>query len=170
MIKIEIDSHNVTEALKKLSSQVENMYPVFDDIWDLLVQNIQEHLGRGETPWGDQFETLQDATKVDRFRGGKKYNKNGTTSVRFYRHMTGDHIPLNDTRKHIYNRIDHVATRQSLEVGWGGEDPIGQVHQFGSDKNNIPARPFLPIHDDAVDLPADWESAILEAITKHLEK
>lgn len=147
MIKFEIDSHNVTEALKKLSIQVENMQPAFDDIGDLLVQNIQEHLGLGETPWGDQFEPLK-ASKGKRAGG----------------------LPLNDTRKHIYDRIDHVATQQSLEVGWGGEDPIGQVHQFGSDKNNIPARPFLPIRNDAVALPADWETGILDAIKTHLEK
>jgi phage gpG-like protein len=152
MIKIEIDSRIIAAALARLEAAVTDMRPAFDDIGASLVANIQLQLGQGETPWGDLFEPL----KRPRKRQGKGI---------------GGDVPLNDTRQHIYNRITHNLTDNGVEVGMldnGGEDPIGQTHQFGRGK--ILARPFMPIKNGAVDLPADWLDEILETIERHISK
>ena len=129
MIKIEVDSREIAAALQKLKKAVTDMRPAFDEIGKGLVDNIQLQLGQGETPWGDPFDELADATKIARFRGGKKYNKNGATSAKFYRHMTGNFVPLNDTGEHIYNRITHNPSSTGVEVGMLDSDtaPIGPL-------------------------------------------
>ena len=153
MIKVEVDSREIEAALKKLEKAVTDMRPAFDEIGAGLVANIQLQLGQGETPWGDPFEPLKQP---------RKRQGNGI----------GGDVPLNDTRQHIYNRITHNPSSTGVEVGMLDNDGalIGRVHQFGSDKNNIPARPFMPIKNDAVDLPDDWVDEILDTITRHIDK
>lgn len=191
MIKIEVDSREIDQALRNLSQAVTHMRPAFEDIGRSLVDNIQLHLGDGETPWGDPFEPL----KHPRRRQGKR--------------IAGD-VPLNDTHQHIYNRITHQADNNSVEVGMNENEVIGRTHQFGAtisraarsqkayfkvNKNtgaskfakksranfeqwvtigahetHIPARPFFPIRNGAVDLPATWEQQILNKIAEHIRK
>ena len=53
----------------------------------------------------------------------------------------------------IYNRIPHNASGHNVEIGMNENVAIGVTHQFGSEDNNIPARPFLPILNGSVSLP-----------------
>lgn len=151
MIKIEVDSREIDAALKRLEASTDNLRPALDDVGAGLVANIQDQLGQGQTPWGDAFAPLAKPRK----RQGKR--------------RAGD-VPLNDTHQHIYNRIEHVASHNDVEVAWYGDSLLGFAHQFGSEKNHITARPFMPIKDDAVDLPADWEAEILDTLISHIEK
>lgn len=153
MIKFEIDSHQVTEALEKLTNRVDNMRPVFDDIGAMLVSNIDFCFRDSQSPWGEPWDELKQ-------RQGK---------------------PLMDSGL-LRQSITHRADSHSVEIGTNKD--YAPTHQFGAAKGkygktkrgapipwgNIPARPFLPIHDDAVDLPSDWEMAILNAIQGYLEK
>lgn len=146
MIKIEVDNREITEALKRLEASVDDMQPAFDDIGASLVANIQVQLGQGKTPWGNAFEPLK--ARRGRRVGG---------------------IPLNDTRQHIYNRITHNADSHSVEIGMNENAPIGITHQFGSKSKNIPPRPFMPIQDDQVNLPAEWQDELIETLLNHIE-
>ena len=148
MITIELDSHAVNAALNTLAQNIDNMYPAFDDIGVALVFDIRQNLGRGESPWGIPFDPLL------------KPRRRGTG--------VGD-IPLNDTRQHIYNRITHNADRHSVDIGMIENVLIGQTHQFGSEDKNIPARPFLPIWNDAVMLPPGWEQEVIDIINRHMQ-
>ena len=149
MIRITIDTKAVNAELDRIKHTVVGMHTAMERIGNDLVSRIQMHLGHGETPWGQAFAPLK--AKRGRRVGG---------------------IPLNDTRQHIYNRITYQAGSSSVEIGMldGSTAPIGRVHQFGSSKKNIPPRPFLPIRNDAVDLPPGWENDIVETIKRHLSK
>jgi phage gpG-like protein len=150
VITINIDSHAVTEALNRLASRVNNLSPALDDIGDSLVQNIQLNLGQGLTPWSAPFVPLKQPRRHGRGTG------------------IGD-VPLNDTRQHIYNAITHAVFGDSLSVGMNENSEIGSKHQFGSTEDRIPARPFLPIKDNQVILPNDWENEVTSIISHYLE-
>lgn len=149
MIRIEIDTHEVTRALNRLLNHVDDMRPAFDDIGAALVTRILDGFDNSEDPWGQSWEDLARPRR----RQGKG---------------SGGDKPLMDTRQHIYQRITHNPDSHGVTIGMNENQPIGVTHQFGSPSKNIPARPFLPIRNNQVDLPSDWEREILGIIEKHL--
>lgn len=146
MIKIEIDSHALSQALNRLEQRTSNLRPAMESIGAALVSDIQGGLSDGRTPWGDPFAPLKA------MRG---------------RRVGGQ--PLMDTRKHIYEKITHNADNNSVEVGMFENEAIGMAHQYGSEKRGIPARAFLPIRNDRADLPSSWEAELIAAIVRHLD-
>lgn len=153
-LSIQVESQSVISALQNLTRHVNNMQPVYDDIGAMLVGRITENLGRGITPWGDSFQPLSESyIKAKPRRAGG--------------------IPLNDTRQHIYQKITHHSNNDGVEVGLFDNDAekIGAHHQFGSkpgSRQNIPSRPFLPIINNAADLPYSWEQDIVDIISDYL--
>lgn len=146
-VTAEIDLSEVTAELQRLQQRVRDLKPAFKEIGILLSSKAREKTGRGIDAWDNPFAELK-ATRGRRVGG----------------------VPLNDTRQHIYNKITHLATAQQLEVGILENSPIAATHQFGSSKKNIPARPFLPIRESGqVDLPEDWNAAILDVIKAHFQ-
>lgn len=155
-ITITFDDAAIQRALKQLSGQIADLTPVMDDIGQTLADNIRLNLGEGRQYDGQPMVPL----KQQRPRQG---------------HRRVSDVPLNDTRQHIYNRITHQADAHSVAVGMNEEVNIGALHQFGGQagrgrKVTIPARPFLPIRDGAVDLPTAWAEAIQTIIRTALEE
>jgi phage virion morphogenesis protein len=153
-ITITLDDAALRHTLDKLSAHIENMDAVMDDIGAAMVQNILLNLGDGKQYDGMPMAPL----KRPRRRQGRG---------RF-----GD-TPLNDTRQHIYNKITHTFDAHSVAIGMNEEVNIGALHQFGGQagrgrKTTIPARPFLPIKNNAVDLPAAWTQEIHDIIKNAL--
>lgn len=182
-ITFSFDDAQLKRALNSLKAAMDDMQPVMEKIGDTLQNEIRLQLGKGETPWGEPFEPLKRPRKSGRY----------------------GEIPLNDTRQHIYNRITHVADRDSVSIGMNENEDIGAIHQFGGTTHHaamgwkqpfkinqktgvrrfaklkhanfiqfvshggydvdIPARPFLPIRNDQVDLPPAW-AAQVERIVK----
>lgn len=181
---IEVDTRAVYTALLSLAERSDVTPAILEDIGDLLANNIREKIKQGRTPWGEPFKPLRSLTINTRFRGGKRYTKSGATTSRFFRHMTGNHVPLNDTGQHIRERVTYRVSGKSVLVGIldSQNAKIGRVHQFGAvirAKNakylaipigdgtyrfkkqvTIPARPYLPIRGGRVDLPASWAEEI----------
>ncbi len=152
MIKVSINSAEVTAALDKLSNKVKNLSPVYDAIGLGMVENIRLGISEGETPWGETFQPLKSL---------RRNNQNPRVAD----------VPLNNTRQHLYNKITSQAGSKGVEIGIFENAPIGITHQFGSQKKNIPARPFLPINQAGeADLPADWQEEILSAIQAHIDQ
>lgn len=185
-MNVTIDDDAINEALRNLLAQAGGERLLKKAVFDLQ-RRIRMNLGQGKTPWGTPFAPLSKLTVNGRFRMGKRYTKGGATTAKFYRHMTGNHVPLNDTRQHIYNRINGVVNGRQGFIGIMDSQnaKIGRVHQFGAvikakrakylaipvgggivlkKSVKIPARPFLPIRPSGrVDLPQDWQKD-LEAI------
>jgi phage virion morphogenesis protein len=147
---IQANTQPVIDALNHLQQRLTpaGMHAVFNQIGETLQNNIQANLGVGKTPYDAPFDPL----KKPRKRQGSR--------------IAGD-IPLNDTRTHIYSRITFNADGNGVDVGMlNDEDNIGQVHQFGSSKKNIPARPFMPIVNNQVVLPPEWEREVFSAMLR----
>jgi phage virion morphogenesis protein len=149
---IHIDASQVNHELQRLQAHLtpNGMQPAYADIGQILRSAIQDKLGEGKTPWGSDFDPL----KKPRKRQGSRIAGN---------------IPLNDTHQHIYNKITFQADNTGVEVGMFENVKIGETHQFGSSKKNIPARPFLPIMSNQTVLPSDWNQDILDIINQHLQ-
>ena len=152
MTTITLDDAEINAALNNLVRHINNLQPAMDSIGEALVGLIQEQLGRGETPWGDPFEPLSAAyiDAMPRRAGG---------------------IPLNDTHQHIFNRINAQSGSDYVKVGLldNPQTPgLAIAHQFGSDRNGLPARPYLPIRIGQADLPQDWADEVLRQIEAHL--
>lgn len=194
-MRITVADAKLKRALVALVSRIDNPSQELNDIGDALASNIRANLGRGLQYDGAPMKPLASGTVNARFRGGKRYTSRGATTAKFYRHMTGKHVPLNDTGQHIYNRITHqVIGRDTVVVGMldSAAAKIGRVHQFGATiraKNarflaipvgdgirlvkqvTIPRRPFLPLTGTgAVDLPAAWRSELLEIMKSSLSE
>lgn len=190
MISVQVTG-DVAGSLSELIAQVEGLESgggAMDDVGDILVNLIRAQLRSGQTPWGQKFEPLAKFTINTRFRGGKRYTKSGGMTARFTRHMTGNHVPLNDTGKHIADRITSARTTAGVVVGMLDNEgnKIGRVHQYGAvirakrakylaipvgdgsfrfkKQVKIPARPFMPIRNNRVDLPAEWVDQIVERL------
>ena len=144
---IEINTTQVITVLNHLMQSVSpvGMQPVFRQIGEVLQSEIQSNLGRGQSPWGIPFDPLLRP---------RKSGSNG--------------LPLNDTRKHIYDRITFNSDANGVEVGMFEDAPIGTTHQFGLPEKNIPARPFLPILGGHVDLPNEWNIKMMDVVNRHL--
>lgn len=143
-----------------------NPSPMLDSIGAVMVSEIHGVLSDGTDPWGMPHEPLK----------------------------LRDGVPLNDTRQHIYNRITHSVSTDSVTVGMlDSPEHIGQVQQFGTMDNpikpkkgkylrfkdksgswhalkevKIPPRPFFPIRSGVVDLPEAWEKEIKVAVKQSL--
>jgi len=177
MIKAIIEDKAVLAALAKAKAGTENLRPVMDNIGQALVSRIQQALSRGTDPWGRPHTPLSGVTVDLRFRGGKRFGKRGAATAKYARHMGGNHVPLLDTRQHIYNRVTHRADNTSVAIGINDSDNarIGAIQQFGGKagrgrKVDIPARPFLPIRNNQVDLPSSWHDEVNGIIRRALEK
>ena len=144
---IAIEISQVIAALTQLQGRCENMQPVFDGIGQRIANNIRLNLGVGLDSWGNPFEPLKKPRKTD----------NGF----------GKGVPLNDTRQHIFNKITFNPGHDGVEIGILEPTPIGMTHQFGSEKKNIPARPFMPIVGNQVDMPSDWNAEIMRIIDEY---
>lgn len=152
-----IDDDGVKRLLTNLKKVMSDMSPIMNDIGQTLQDKIHESLGRGYTPWGQKMVPLKSR----------------------------DGVPLNDTRAHIYDRITHAYDKTSVAVGMNEEVAIGYTHQFGAiikprnanalvftvrgkkviaKQVTIPARPFLPIIDNAVVLPEEWRDSIIKSL------
>jgi phage gpG-like protein len=139
----------VIDALNHLQQRLTpaGMHTVFNQIGETLQNNIQANLGVGKTPYDAPFDPLKKPRKTQGSR------------------IAGD-IPLNDTRTHIHSRISFHADSNGVEVGMLNDPIIGQVHQFGSSEKNIPARPFMPIVNNQVVLPPNWEREVFSAMLR----
>lgn len=152
MITITINDAELASALDNMIRSANIAPAAFDEIGAGLADNIRLGIRDGETPWGEPFAPLKRA---------RRNSQDTRISDK----------PLNDTRQHIYNKITHRATGDGVEVGMFENAPIGLTHQFGSKKNNIPARPFMPIDPGGnASLPASWEAEIMATVIRHLDQ
>jgi phage virion morphogenesis protein len=142
MINIQIDTHEVTQALDRLSRASSDLRQPLDEIGQTIEDNIALLFRDAESPEGEPWADLK--------------------------HRVGK--PLNDTGR-LKNSFTHNVSGNSVEIGTNVEYAIthqkgaskGQ-YAAGVPWGDIPARPFLP--DGS--LPAAWEADVLDIIIDHL--
>ncbi len=139
--KINIEAEGLDEirqALERLQRAAGHLTPVFRDIGEDLLAAHDERFRRQESPEGDPWAPLSE-----KYRARKKRNKNKI-------------LVLDDL---LGGTLRYQATAGSLV--FGTDRVYGATHQFGRDKANIAARPFLG-------LSSDDERRVLELIGEHL--
>jgi phage virion morphogenesis protein len=159
MLTITVDDAEVMAALDKLRSRASDMTPAMQDIGEELVTRILDSFEREATPYGAQWAPLKPETILGRARRfkTKKAKQAAVANPRI----------LQDTG----------YLRSSIEIQSVGNDHVtvwsraeyAAVHQFGSARKNIPARPFFPVREDRVDLPPEWQRAIVNQIKLHMQ-
>jgi phage virion morphogenesis protein len=159
MMTITVDDRAVMQALAKLRERVQNTEPAMRDIGEELVSRILDSFEREASPYGDKWAPLKPQTIRGRARRFKtKKAKAAALSIPRILQDTGtlrSSIEIQSVSR------DHVTVWSRVEYA--------AVHQFGSGRKNIPARPFFPVRGDRVDLPPEWQKSIINQIALHLK-
>lgn len=140
------DDDPVRRRLAAMAARVADLQPALREIGETLKANIQMGFRDGADPWGRPWEPL--------------------------RHRQGQ--PLRDTGQ-LMNSINwQLRGRQGVQIGPSDNAGKSRMHQFGGISRGafygarIPARPYLPIRDGAVDLPQAWAGEVLEIVNDHI--
>jgi phage gpG-like protein len=147
-------------AIADLIAAGSSMRPAMQRIGDDFTAEVQLGFRDGTDPWGNKWAPLSPLT-VSRRRG------NSSTPLRDNGILGNSITPSN-------------ATANSVEVVT--MDIRAPTHQFGASKGAygrtsrggpipwgaIPARAFLPIRNNEVDLPGHWEQIANTAVSDHI--
>lgn len=142
-------------AIADLIAAGSSMQPAMQRIGDDFTAEVQLGFRDGTDPWGNKWAPLSPLT-VSRRRGNS-------------------YTPLRDTGILGNSITPSNATANSVEVGT--MDIRAPTHQFGAAKHaygkrtpwgNIPARAFLPIRNNEVNLPGHWEQIANTAVSDHI--
>lgn len=178
-ISIKLEDSEVKALLGRLHGLTSNLSPAFKAIGAELQSNIQQGFKTQSDPWGNKWQALSLNTRImraNRQTKGKNYTKKGVTTRSFYNAMTGNMQILRDTSR-LLSSINYQANANGVEVGTS--DTLGKalMHQFGGTIKGrmfrgakVPARPFLPIRNGKVDLPASWADDVKDILNTHIQK
>jgi len=179
MIKIELDSREVAEALQRLSKRIDDMYPVFDDIGAALVSHINDGFNGSHDPWGKPWDALKHRSGkplLDKghlrasitHRPGRDSVAIGTHLEYAAVHQFGANLQRAARSQKAYFKVN--KNTGASKFAKKSRANFEQWVTIGGHETTIPARPFMPIRNGAVDLPASWEQEILNTITQHITK
>jgi len=157
MIHVDIDDHQVRQALEDLRRRTSNMKPAMHAIGQAMVEGSRDRILSGHDWTGQPFAPNSPATLAR-----KKGNK-----------------PLIDSKSFVSGRLHYSASADSVTVGSSAKQAA--VLQFGAKKGafgatkrggkipwgDIPARRYLPIREDG-QLDDAARSLILDAIRVYL--
>jgi phage virion morphogenesis protein len=140
MIKV-TNLKNVSKKLQTIEKNANNLRPALENIALILEDDIQTNFDNESDSTGRKWKRLKKNTlKYKNKRGYKKKLQN---------------------RGILASSITSSVTNKSVEVGTNLS--YAAVHQKGSEKKNIPARPFMPIDEDG-QIPVTLEKEIIEEI------
>jgi phage virion morphogenesis protein len=169
---ITVDDAAVQAKLKELSARVKNMNPVLQTIGEGIVERTKRRFETSTDPAGTPWKPNSAATLgllTARLSGQKsKVKKDGSLNARGQRALANKKplIAAGDLRRQftigVTNGILTVSNTQKYAAiqQFGGK--AGRGH-----KVTIPARPFLPIHQNGTLYPAE-QSEILKSINEYL--
>ena len=124
-VKLVGDWDNFDKNVKKLGKP--DFRPLLAAIGEVVIAETVRRFAREEDSTGKKWKRLEDSTLKRRRTRKDKPNKKT--------------IILSDTEV-LRNSITRVVDRFKVEIG--SNLPYAGVHQTGSKKKNIPARPYLP--------------------------
>ncbi len=140
-IRVSYDDSAITQALKKLQALGGNMQPAMLEISEFLHYRTREHFDETEAPDGTPWATLTPKTLARKQKQGVPVAD-----------------PLHGESLHLRDMIFPFASNDEAGVSTGpGTEQYAATHQFGDEKRNIAARPYLG-------LSAADEAEILEIV------
>ena len=170
MIEFKVNDTAVQESLARLKANTGNLRPAMQDVGIELSERIRGQFSQGQSPYGESWEPLSEATKLARAR--KAAGRNSTKKDGTFRKGAGERFvraystakPLLDTNR-LRGSITSNPRKSFVTVGTSNV-VYAATHQFG--RGNIPARPYMPIRGSAAELPAPWMAAVVGIIEDHI--
>ncbi len=169
---VKVEDEQARSALRSLAARVHNMAPVFHTLGEGIVERTKHRFDTSSGPDGTPWKANSAATlnMLSARLAGSKSNrkKDGSLNAKGARALAGKK-PLIDSG-FLRQQIVQNATPTALTVE--ATALYAAIHQFGGKAGKglavtIPARPFLPIHQDGTLYPQESE-LILREINAYL--
>lgn len=149
-----LDDGSVRRELTRLSQRLSSLRKPLTAVGQTLVTESDLCFREQRDPWGNPWTALKASTI--RQRRGKSRHK-----------------ILRDTGR-LQNSVSYQVDQESVTVGTDVE--YAAIHQFGGNIRqkrrtiNIPARPYLPIRNNSVELTDEVAEEVLEILRRHLKE
>lgn len=170
---ITVKDEGVRGALQALAARVDDMAPVLDTIGTGIIERTKRRFDTSTAPDGTTWAPNSAATLAmlsERLAGSKSnVKKNGSLNAKGERALAGKK-PLIGESKNLRTQFHSLVIENTLTVS---STPLyAAIQQFGGKagrghKVTIPARPFLPIHQDGSLYP-DEQALVLQALNDFL--
>jgi phage virion morphogenesis protein len=170
---IEVKDQGVQAALQALAARVNHMNPVLQTIGEGIVERTKRRFDTSTGPTGQPWKPNSAATLAmlgARLAGQKsKVKKDGSLNAAGQR-AYANKKPLIGESKDLRRQFTLSVTGGTLTVS--STPKYAAIQQFGGKagrglKVTIPARPFLPVHQDGTLYPAD-QAEVLAALNHYL--
>jgi phage gpG-like protein len=184
-IEISVDDKAVQAAISAIKSAGADMKGPLGAIGRTMETRIGMGFRNSVSPWGDAWADLKSrdgrplvdtgrlkssiSTQVSGDPGGQ-YVEVGTNVEYAPYHQFGATIDVKAKSIDIYRSL-----KKSGDFAHGGKfvkkakSNFASTHAVPAHKITIPARPFLPIKGDQVDLPKTWSEAALREVKNHFK-
>jgi phage virion morphogenesis protein len=170
---ITVEDESAKAVLKALSDRVGNLRPVLQTIGEEIVERTKRRFDTSTDPAGSPWKPNSAVTLglfTSSLLGQKsKVKKDGSLNASGARALANKK-PLIGESQDLRRQFTIEAGATSLQVG--STPKYAAIQQFGGKagrghKVTIPARPFLPIHQDGT-LYLDDKSQILQSLNAYL--
>jgi phage gpG-like protein len=178
------------QKIEALENKFKNSVDLKLNVGKLLKSLTQGTFDKQSDPWGKPWKPSQRVLgEISDFQsyqssmaawasGGKKGKKPKRPKNARGAYLTGNAQTLLLTGRlrnsfevvHAGNEVSFVA-KKSARGKTGGISNVVYfpTHQWGFPRFNIPARPMMPIVDNRVEMPADWNEDILDLVKRWVE-
>jgi phage virion morphogenesis protein len=143
VIEVEVVSRDIAGAILRIRDRLAKGVEAYEGIGASLKDNIRLGFVDSTSPYGEKWLPLK--------------------------HRVGQ--PLVDTGR-LRDSITYRASNDGVEVGTNVV--YAAIHQFGGmagrkQAAHIPARPYMPVRENSVDLPDDWKTEVLTIVKSYIE-
>lgn len=139
-VGVSITRDTVGDRLDQLAHAIGDLQQPLTDIGDFAVSEVLAGFDAAADPWGLPWQISQRAAE----EGGKTLTDHG----------------------HLRDSYTYAVSADGVAVG--SNMIYAAPHQFGWPKKDLPARPQLPIREDALALPPHWVDEIDGILSDHL--
>jgi phage virion morphogenesis protein len=156
----------VQQKLTTLSDSLSqaNITKKLHTIGNMVKNSIEDSFENQASPFGVPWQPLKIKT-IHSSYSSKTHTKKGVQTKAFQKYANNRQILILSTTLYKTWQVDGDANQVTVSGNATSKGyAYGIVHQFGSTKKNIPARPFLP-----VDASGNLEPRLLKTINDYLD-
>jgi phage virion morphogenesis protein len=193
-IQIQLDDADVRRQLGALLDAVQNPAPVLREIGQTLVTTSDLAFRGQRDPWGAPWEPLAASTLRQRRRGKRagsarilRDTGRLATSISYQLGTDGRSVDVGTNVEYAAihqfgGEIQRAASTRTLYFRQRKDGSVNnrfsrrsranfaQDAQVGAYSITLPARPYLPLRDGRVALPADTQQDIRDILLRHLRR
>jgi len=162
MIELTLDDRALQQALEGLSRRLADLTPLMRRVAQVMEEGTRTHFEEERGPDGQKWKPLADSTLLAYMRRaspGGLLTRRGNTRARAIKALADKKI-LRDSG-HLAYEWDTDAGALSARLST--KTKYAATHQFGDEKRNIPARPFLGFSESI-------KAGIVDAARRHVEE